>query len=100
MKTRTRPGGTVSGGAGGCERGGQMADKHHEGERARCCVQADGSCVGLTVSRLSQQRVRELAEEIWTASTGQLLPVRPTSDPRSSRPGASARALEVLCPAA
>jgi hypothetical protein len=69
-----------------------MADKHREGERARCCDQADGSCVGLTVSRLSQQRVRELAEEIWTASTGQLLPAHPTSDPRSSRPGASARA--------
>jgi hypothetical protein len=69
-----------------------MADRHREGERARCCDQTSGNCVGLTVRRLSQQRVRELAEEIWTASTGRVLPARPSSDPRSSRPGASARA--------
>jgi hypothetical protein len=69
-----------------------MAGKRHEGEGAGCCDQADGSCVGLAVRRLSQQRLAELAEEIWTASTGSLLPARPSSDPRGSRPGASARA--------
>jgi hypothetical protein len=36
--------------------------------------------------------VRELAEEIWTASSGDVLPARPDLDPRSSRAGASARA--------
>jgi hypothetical protein len=50
------------------------------------------SCVGLTVGRLSSERVAELAEEIWTASTGRVLPARPIQDPRSSRPGASAQA--------
>jgi Nuclease-related domain len=69
-----------------------MPDGHREGERACCCDQADGSCVSLTVQRLSQQRVRELAEEIWTASTGSVLPARSPSDPRGSRPGASAHA--------
>ena len=67
-----------------------MAARRHEGDRAGCCDRADGNCVGLAVQRLSQQRVEELAEEIWTASTGSLLPTRPSSDPRSSRPGASA----------
>jgi hypothetical protein len=74
-----------------------MAGKRHEGERAGCCDQADGSCVGLAVRRLSEQRLAELAEEIWTASTGSLLPARPSSDPRSSRPGASARAAFQRC---
>jgi Nuclease-related domain len=74
-----------------------MADKRHEGERACCCDQADGSCAGLAVRRLSQQRVRELAEEIWTASTGTVLPPRSSSDPRSSRPGASAYAAYRRC---
>jgi hypothetical protein len=69
-----------------------MAGKRHEGRRACYCDQADGSCAGLAVRRLSQQRVRDLAEEIWTASTGSVLPARPSSDPRASRPGASARA--------
>jgi Nuclease-related domain len=68
-----------------------MAGRRHDGDRAGCCDRADGNCVGLAVQRLSQQRVEELAEEIWTASTGSLLPTRPSSDPRSSRPGASAR---------
>src|SRR5207247_2350189 len=72
---------------GGGERG-QMADKRHEGERACCCDQADGSCAGLAVRRLSQQRVRELAEEIWTASTGTVLPPRCQRQPR----GAAGRA--------
>jgi Nuclease-related domain len=74
-----------------------MAGKRHEGEHAGCCDQADGSCVGLAVRRLSQQRLAELAEEIWTASTGSLAPARPSSDPRSSRPGASARAAYQRC---
>jgi Nuclease-related domain len=68
-----------------------MAGRRHDGDHAGCCDRADGNCVGLAVQRLSQQRVEELAEEIWTASTGSLLPARPSSDPRSSRPGASAR---------
>lgn len=74
-----------------------MAGKRHEGERAGCCDQADGNCVGLAVRRLSQQRLAELAEEIWTASTGSLVPARPSQDPRSSRPGASARAAYQRC---
>jgi hypothetical protein len=74
-----------------------MAGKRHEGERAGCCDRADESCIGLAVRRLSQQRLAELAEEIWTASTGSLLPARPSSDPRSSRPGASARAAYQRC---
>jgi len=44
------------------------------------------------VGRLSEERVRELAEDIWTASTGTVVPARPSPDPHSSRPGASAEA--------
>jgi hypothetical protein len=44
------------------------------------------------VRRLSEERVRELAEDIWTASTGRVVPARPIPDPRSGRPGASAEA--------
>ena len=69
-----------------------MAGKRDEGERARCCDQADVHCAGLTVRRLSSERVRELAEEIWTASTGTVVPARPAPDPRGSRAGASAQA--------
>jgi hypothetical protein len=69
-----------------------MAGKHHEGDRVCYCDRADANCAGLAVRRLSQERVRELAEEIWTASTGSVLPARPTMDPRSSRAGASAQA--------
>jgi hypothetical protein len=100
--TATWPGGTVwwerpaVGKDEGAE-GVQMAGKRHEGERAGCCDRADGSCVGLAVRRLSRQRLAELAEEIWTASTGSLLPARPSSDPRSSLPGASARAAYQRC---
>jgi hypothetical protein len=47
---------------------------------------------GLLVRRLSQDRVWELAEEIWTASSGDVLPARPLLDLRSSRAGASAQA--------
>jgi Nuclease-related domain len=69
-----------------------MAGKHHEGDRACCCDQADVHCAGLTVRRLSSERVRQLAEEIWTASNGTVVPARPAPDPRSSRAGASAQA--------
>jgi hypothetical protein len=69
-----------------------MTGKRREDGRACGCDQHDVSCVGLTVGRLSSERVAELAEEIWTASTGRVLPARPIQDPRSSRPGASAQA--------
>jgi len=44
------------------------------------------------VRRLSQDRIHELAEEIWTASLGWVPPARPLSDSRTSRAGASAQA--------
>ena len=69
-----------------------MAGKRHEGDHARCCHQADVNCVGLTVRRLSSERVRELAEEIWTASTGRVVRAPRALDPRGSRAGASAQA--------
>jgi hypothetical protein len=69
-----------------------MAGKRREDDRACRCDRPDVNCVRLTVRRLSSARVRELAEEIWTASTGRVLPVRPMQDPRGSRPGASAQA--------
>jgi hypothetical protein len=53
---------------------------------------AHGSCALAMVRRLSEERVRELTEDIWTASTGRVVPARPSPDPRSSRPGASAEA--------
>src|SRR5512132_806838 len=69
-----------------------MAAKRHDDGRLCLCDRPDGSCAGLAVRRLSSDRVQELAEEIWTAASGDLLPVRPRSDPRSSRAGASAQA--------
>src|SRR6266511_3294429 len=69
-----------------------MTGKRRQDGRACRCDQPDVSCVGLTVGRLSSERVAELAEEIWTASTGRVLPARPIQDPRGSRPGASAQA--------
>jgi hypothetical protein len=62
-----------------------MTGKRREDGRACRCDQHDVSCVGLTVGRLSSERVAELAEEIWTASTGRVLPARPIQDPRGSR---------------
>ena len=53
-----------------------MAGKRHDQGRVCLCDRPDGSCAGLAVRRLSQDRVRELAEEIWTASSGLLAPVR------------------------
>lgn len=70
-----------------------MAGRRHEGDNhARCCARPDGSCAGLAVGRLDSERVRELAEEIWTASTGKVVRGRSALDPRDSQPGASARA--------
>jgi hypothetical protein len=69
-----------------------MAGKRDEGDRACRCHAAEASCAGLHVRRLSSERVRELAEEIWTASTGRAVRPRPALDPRESRPGASAQA--------
>jgi Nuclease-related domain len=69
-----------------------MASKRHEGDRACRCHRDDAGCAALTVRRLSHERVRELAEEIWTASGGNEPPLRrATSDPRDSQAGASAR---------
>jgi len=70
-----------------------MAGKHAQGGRACGCNQAGAAdCAGLTVRRLSRERVRELAEEIWTASSGKPVLVGSRPDPRGSRPGASAQA--------
>jgi hypothetical protein len=72
-----------------------MAGKRHDDGRLCLCDRPDGGCVGLAVRRLSQDRVQELAEEIWAASCGDLLPARAlpdAKDPRSSRAGASAQA--------
>jgi hypothetical protein len=70
-----------------------MAGRRHEGDHRACrCARADGSCAGLAVRRLDSERVRELAEEIWTGSSGRVMPARPARNPRDSRPGASAQA--------
>ena len=69
-----------------------MAQRHDEDGRACCCNQTDASCPGLAVRRLSEARVRELAEAIWAASTGTPAPPRQARDPRRSQAGASARA--------
>lgn len=69
-----------------------MANKRREHDRACHCEGADGGCAALAVQRLSRARVQELAEEIWTVSTGTAVPLQPVPDPRGSRPGASALA--------
>jgi Nuclease-related domain len=70
------------------------AYRRREHDRACRCdqAQADSGCPALAVQGLSRTRVQELAEEIWTVSTGAIAPVRPVLDPRGSRPGASAQA--------
>jgi hypothetical protein len=68
-----------------------MAGRRHDEGRACPCDLPDGTCAGLLVRRLSQDRVWELAEEIWTASSRDVLPARPLLGPRSSRAGASLR---------
>jgi Nuclease-related domain len=67
-----------------------MQGRRHEHQPACGCDPTDVRCAALTVEQLSQDRVRELAEEIWARSTGGRLPARPAPDPRRSRPGASA----------
>ena len=69
-----------------------MAYKRREHDRACRCDRADAGCAALAVQSLSRTRVQELAEEIWTVSTGTAVPVQPLLDPRSSGPGASAQA--------
>ncbi len=69
-----------------------MAGKHAQGGRACGCNEAGADCAGLTVRRLSRERVRELAEEIWTASSGKPVLVGSRPDPRKSQAGASAQA--------
>jgi hypothetical protein len=67
-----------------------MQGKRHESDPACGCDPIDVSCAALTIRQLSQDRVRELAEEIWAQSTGGRLPAGLIPDPRRSRPGASA----------
>jgi hypothetical protein len=74
-----------------------MPSKRREHDRACRCDRADGACAALAVQRLSRTRVQELAEEIWTVSTGTTVPVQPLLDPRASRPGASAHAAYQRC---
>jgi hypothetical protein len=74
-----------------------MPSRRHEHDRACRCERADGGCAALAVQRLSRTRVQELAEEIWTVSTGTTVPVQPLLDPRGSRPGASAQAAYRRC---
>lgn len=69
-----------------------MAVERFHSDRACCGDDADLHCAGRTVARLSDERVLELAEEIWRASTGSLVPVGRDRDPRGCRPGASAQA--------
>jgi len=68
------------------------AYRRREHDRACRCDQADAGCPALAVQGLSRTRVQELAEEIWTLSSGAIAPVQPVLDPRGSRPGASAQA--------
>jgi hypothetical protein len=70
-----------------------MAARRSQGSRACCGRRAGVTCAGHTVQRLSEARVHELAEEIWTSSTETPAPVPRDLDPRHSRPGASAQAV-------
>jgi hypothetical protein len=67
-----------------------MAGRRFQGDHGCCRDRADGSCALAMVGRLSEERVRELAEDIWTASTRTVVQARPSPDPRSTRPGVSA----------
>ena len=69
-----------------------MLYKRREHDPACRCDRGDAGCAAMAVQRLSRTRVQELAEEIWTVSTGTTIPVQPFLDPRGSRPGASAQA--------
>ena len=74
-----------------------MPSRRREHDRACRCERADGGCAALAVQRLSRTRVQELAEEIWTVSTGTTVALQPPPDPRGSRPGASAHAAYQRC---
>jgi hypothetical protein len=67
-----------------------MQGKRPESEPACGCDRTDLRCAALTVRQLSQDRVRELAEEIRARSTGGRPPASHIPDPRRSQPGASA----------
>ena len=69
-----------------------MPYRRREHDRACRCDRADAGCAALAVQRLNRTRVQELAEEIWTVSTGTTVPDQPLLDPRGSKPGASATA--------
>lgn len=62
-----------------------MAGRRFQGDHARCRDRADGSCAVAMVRRLSEERVRELAEDIWTASSGRVVPAHPIPDARPRR---------------
>jgi hypothetical protein len=74
-----------------------MASRFREHDRACRCDLAAAGCAALSVRRLSEARVQELAEEIWTVSTGTAVAVQPVPDLRASRPGASAQAAYQRC---
>jgi hypothetical protein len=57
-----------------------MAGKRFQGDHGCCRDRADGSCALAMVGRLSEERVRELAEDIWTASIDRVVPARPIPD--------------------
>ena len=56
-----------------------MAGRGHDEGRLCRCDRADGGCAGLAVRRLSPERVWELAEELWTVSSGDLLSAHPAT---------------------
>jgi hypothetical protein len=62
-----------------------MAGKRFQGDHGCCRDRADGSCALAMVGRLSEERVRELAEDIWTASIDRVVPARPSPDARPRR---------------
>jgi hypothetical protein len=69
-----------------------MAGKRHDEGRLCPCDRRDGTCAGLVVRRLTPGRVQQLAEEIWAASLGDLVPARalpltlPTRGPAAPAP--------------
>jgi hypothetical protein len=71
-----------------------MAGKRHEDDRVCRCGRAEANCAGQAARRLSHERVRELAEDIWTASTGKLLPARPAPDPAAAGPAGMLQPLD------
>jgi len=70
-----------------------MHGRRHESEPRRGCDPADLRCAALTVRQLSQERVGQLAEEIWARSTGGRLPASPVPDPRATKARSWLRAM-------